>query len=155
VVEIDRRRGEGPILCDEAETAGIPREKLLPAASVVCAGAMGRIVDVTAALALHPGPSSRRIKAHIGLDLSDPVFAAQSRPFDVTFEQKTTSVIGGREARERLALGVDRLAQIYFGGATATSLRDAGIIAGSERAAAVLDDVLGGSPCFLSRPNFF
>jgi hypothetical protein len=127
--------------------------RIPPVALYSLAGAMGRIVDVERALALHPGPAARKIRGSVGLDLSDPVFAQQSRPLDVTFAAKGISVEGGRAARERLWLSVDRLAQIYFGGASAETLRAQGSISGSARAAALIDEALAGPAPLLLRPT--
>jgi predicted acetyltransferase len=156
MVELDQPAGAGGPLCSQHGAVGSPIDLRIPPVAVYSlAGCMGRIVDLDAALALHPGPLARKVKGRLGLDLSDPVFAAQSRPLDVTFGARGATVQGGRSARDRLVLSVDRLAQVYFGGASAETLREQGLIGGSVRAAALLDQALAGPAPFLLRPNFF
>jgi hypothetical protein len=63
--------------------------------------------------------------------------------------------VPGRAARDRLALSVDRLAQVYLGAVSARALISSGFAQGSPRAAELLDRAFAGPPCFLSPLNGF
>jgi predicted acetyltransferase len=122
--------------------------------------AMGRLVDVAAAFAAHPGPARARLgAAHLALELSDPVFADQTGVFDVVFGARGARMTAGGKAQSRgtprLTLDVARLAQIYFAAAPATQLFEQGLVAGDRVAAELLDAVFAGPPLFLSPGNFF
>jgi hypothetical protein len=112
-------------------------------------------VDVAEALALHPGPARNGARGRIGLDLEDPVFPAQGKGLDVTFGARGARVTPGRQARDRLALPVASLAQIYLGGASARLLLAQGLATGSPRAAEKLDRAFEGPPVFLGVLNGF
>lgn len=116
-------------------------------------GNMARLLDLPRALALHPLPVRRGARSTLGLDLHDPL---EKRPisFDVDFEPGAVAR-AGNEAKERLELGADRLAQIYFGAARAEDLWRAGFVRGSERAARDLDDAIFGLETFAGPGNHF
>jgi predicted N-acetyltransferase YhbS len=114
-----------------------------------------RLVDVPAALALHPAPARNGARGRIGLDLADPVVAANARGLDVSFGARGAKAAPGRAARDRIAMPVDRLAQVYLGGASARALLEQGFATGSPRAAALLDRAFTGPPCYLSPLNGF
>jgi predicted acetyltransferase len=115
--------------------------------------AMARLVDVAAAFAAHPG--ARRVRGRLGLELTDPVFADQSRSFDVGFGARGAVVTPGDKARARLTLSIQRLSQIYFAAAPATQLLAQGLIAGSPAAAQLLDAAFAGPPLHLGAANYF
>jgi predicted acetyltransferase len=155
VIELDLPRGHAAAMLGDTGLDGAPALPILEASSYTLAGAMARVVDVPLALALHPGPERAEARGRMGLDLNDPVFSAQSRPFDVTFAARGVRVDPGRACRDRLALSIDRFSQIYFAGASARVLHAQGLVTGSPRAAALLDTALAGPPAFLMRGNFF
>jgi hypothetical protein len=152
LVELRAPRGQGALpLLD----LGFPDDpqKRLRTATIVIDGVMGRLLDVERAFALHPRIAQNGAKGRLGLDLEDPLLGAKA--YDLSLGARGAAVAEGRTARDRLALSAGHLAQIYFGAATARALRDRGLIAGSERAAALLDEATSGPPLFLSRLNFF
>jgi hypothetical protein len=115
---------------------------------------MARLVDVGVAFAAHPG--ARRVRGKLGLDLEDPVFADQSRSFDVTFSgTRGVRVVPGRGARDRLALSIGRLSQVYFAAAPATQLLTQGLAQGAPAAARLLDAAFAGPPLHLGAANYF
>lgn len=138
LVELDAAPGHAlPLLASHPEDAAL---NIVP-------GAMGRLVDVPRAFALHPAIAAAR--GTFGLDVADPIFGEAS--YDVSLP----SVRDGRRARERLTLGIDRLSQVYFRGASASVLLRQGLIAGSATAAALLDAACVGPPTYLRLPNHF
>lgn len=148
--------GEAPlILTDKPHLPVAGRSGPVEPIALTCDGAMARLVDVPGAFALHPGPARSGARGRIGLDLADPIFAAQRGAFDVTFGARGARIERGRGARDRLALGVDRLAQVYFAAATATQLLAQGAATGSPRAAALLDRAFAGPRTYLGPANFF
>lgn len=172
VVELVLPRGQGAPLLDEP---GIRDEPLIhdaasrhpgvcPPAPVTrrrnvlgltAAGAMGRIVDVAAALALHPSPRRHGVRGTIGLDVEDPVFTDAPRAFDVAFTARGVQTTPGRAAGDRLSLSIERLTQIYFGAASARDLLSQGFVVGSAKAATLLDAAFAGPPLFLGAFNGF
>ena len=149
-------RGEGVSLLGEFGVVGhADPVRLFETAGHVAAGVLLRLVDVPAALALHPGPRVHGARGRIGLDLDDPIVAANARPLDVTFGARGARAVPGRAARDRLALSVDRLAQVYLGAVSARALISSGFAKGSPRAAELLDRAFAGPPCFLSPLNGF
>ncbi len=156
LVRLDFPRAQGAALLHLPEVVGgAAFATHPPVAAFTTAGAMARLVDVAAAFALHPAPMRNGARGRVGLDLSDPVITAQNRPHDLTFSAKGVTMEGGRSARERLALSVDRLAQIYFGSSSARVLLEQGLITGSPRAADLLDRAFTGPPLFLRLTNYF
>jgi predicted acetyltransferase len=172
VVELMLPRGQGAPLLDEP---GVRDEPLLvdgasrhpglcPPTPVTrrrnvlgltAAGAMGRIVDVAAALALHPSPRRHGVRGTIGLDVEDPVFTDAPRAFDVTFAARGVQTTPGSAAGDRLSLSIERLTQVYFGAASARDLLSQGFVVGSAKAAALLDAAFAGPPLFLGAYNGF
>jgi predicted acetyltransferase len=118
-----------------------------PACTVV-SGAMARIVDVPAALALL-GPAP--VRGRLGLDVSD----GRLRRYDVEVGPRGLRAAPGQRARARLALPISRLAQVVFAAPGAARLLEQGHIEGSPDAAALVDAACAGPPPFLSRLNFF
>ncbi len=119
------------------------------------AGAMGRIVHLGRALAAHPGSRRELPRAALGLDVDDPVLAEQSGAYDLELGPRGASLGRGGRATERLALPIDRLAQIYFGAASARTLVRLGVARGSERAAGLLDELFAGPLPFVGTLNGF
>jgi predicted acetyltransferase len=154
-VQLMRPRGEGTPLLEEFGLVGSSESlRMMELSGLSAAGAMLRLVDVPAALALHPGPAANGARGRVGLDIDDPVFPA-ARAFDVSFGAAGARARAGRDARDRLALPVSSLAQIYLGAASARTLLAHGFAAGSERAAARLDEAFAGPPPFLGALNAF
>jgi predicted acetyltransferase len=149
-------RGEGTSLLAEYGVVGhADQVRLFETTGHVAAGALLRLVDVSAAFALHPGPARNEARGRVGLDLDDPIIPSHTRGLDVTFGARGARVVPGKSARDRLRLPVDRLAQVYLGGASARVLLAQGLATGSPRAAATLDRAFAGPPCFLSPLNGF
>ena len=149
-------RGEGTSLLAEFGVVGhADPVRLFETAGHIAAGALLRLVDVPAAFALHPGPVKNGARGRVGLDLEDPVVPAHGRGLDVTFGVSGARVARGRAARDRLAMPVDRLAQVYLGAVPARVLLASGLARGSDRAAELLDRAFAGPPCFLSPLNGF
>jgi predicted acetyltransferase len=122
--------------------------------AVVHAGAMARVVDVAAALRLHPAASRTGLRATFGLDVSDPTLD-DILHIDVNLRPDAVEVTAGETATERLALGVDALTQVYLSAATTGSLRAAGRLHGSALAGAWLERACAGAPLFLGALNGF
>jgi predicted acetyltransferase len=114
---------------------------------------MARLIDVPKALALHPLPTRRSVRGDVGLDVHDPL-ENKSNSFDVTFDANAIAKLGSA-SKERLQLGTDRLAQIYFGAARATDLLANGFITGSIHAAEKTDDAFFGLELFGGPLNSF
>lgn len=144
-----------PLLSDRPDFPELPRGGIVEPAVLTSVGAMARLVDVAGAFALHPGPARAGVRGRLGLDLSDPVFPSQTGAFDVELSSRGARVQRGRTARERLTLGVDRLAQVYFAAVPAAQLLAQGLVTGSPRAAALLDRAFAGPRPFLGPANFF
>ncbi|MGK3966004.1 enhanced intracellular survival protein Eis [Sorangium sp. So ce118] len=139
-----------PALCPPVHAAH--RRNVL---GLTAAGAMGRIIDVPAALALHPSPRKHGVRGAIGLDVEDPVFTDAPRAFDVTFAARGVQTAPGSTAGDRLSLSIERLTQIYFGATSARDLLSQGFVVGSAKAAALLDAAFAGPPLFLGTFNGF
>jgi predicted acetyltransferase len=152
LVEILVPRGTGPTLAAHARLLTDDDHGHFRPIGVTLSGVMARIIDVPTAFAAHPAATSAR--GRIGLDVTDPMLP---RPvgYDVTFSERGARATPGRRVRQRLALTIDRLAQIYFAAARATLLLDQGHAEGHPDAAARLDEAFAGPPLFLSRLNFF
>ncbi len=149
-------RGEGVSLLRELGVLGHADPiRLLETTGHVASGALLRLVDVPAALALHPAPARNGVRGRVGIDLADPIVPANARGLDVTFGARGATAAAGRSARDRIALPVDRLAQVYLGGVSARVLLEQGFATGSPRAAALLDRAFAGPQCFLSPLNGF
>jgi len=149
-------RGEGVSTLAEYGVVGHGDPiRLFETTGHIAAGALLRLVDIPAAFALHPGPERNEARGRLGLDVLDPIIPAHTRGLDVSFTARGTRVTAGRTVRDRLQLSVDRLAQVYLGGASARLLLDQGFATGSPRAAALLDRAFAGPPCFLSPLNGF
>ncbi|MGH7724301.1 MAG: GNAT family N-acetyltransferase [Candidatus Eiseniibacteriota bacterium] len=156
MLELSFPRGQGLGLEQNFGVIGLPEPlRLFQTAGYASAGAMLRLVDVAAAFALHPGPAANGARGRLGLDLEDPVFPGQTGAFDVTFGASGARVARGRSARDRLALSVATLAQIYGGGTSARVQLGQGMIAGSARAARLLDRAFEGPPVHLLPLNGF
>jgi predicted acetyltransferase len=121
-----------------------------PACAVV-SGTMARLVDVPRALTLLD-PSG--VRGRLGLDVTEPG-VARAQHFDVEVAAGRVRARPGTRARDRLALPLAHLSQVFFAAARAEVLLGHGHIAGSPRAAALLDAACAGPPLFLSRLNFF
>jgi predicted acetyltransferase len=143
------------VLANDDASDRLPPFGMYHATGTSMSGVMVRILDVARAFALHPGPARRGLRAKIGLDVDDPVFPMQSRGFDVTFGAKGPQVTLGTRATERLALRIDRLAQVYTAAVPARVLLAQGAIEGSAKAAAVLDEAFAGEAPFLLPLNGF
>lgn len=172
LVELTLPRGQGaplldePLLPDESpsydalsRSAGLcpptPMSRRRHVLGLTAAGAMGRILDVAAALALHPAPRRHAVRGALGLDVEDPVFTDTPRAFDVTFAARGVQAIPGSAAGDRLSLSIERLTQIYFGAASAQALLSQGFVVGSAKAAALLDAAFAGPPLYLGALNGF
>jgi predicted acetyltransferase len=118
------------------------------------AGAMARVVDVAAALRLHPSAARTGLRASFGLDVRDPTLDELLR-FDVELSPEAVEVNPGSRAAERLALGVDGLTQVYLAATTTAALRACGRLHGSPQAGAWLERACAGSPLFLGALNAF
>lgn len=149
-------RGEGAMILKEIGFAQ-PIEPMTMSEStgLVNSGALLRLVDVPAALALHPGPQRNGARGRVGLDLDDPIVAVNGRGLDVLFGARGARASAGRAARDRIAMPVDRLAQVYLGAVSARVLLARGLATGSERAALLIDRAFAGPPCWLSPLNGF
>jgi predicted acetyltransferase len=151
VITFPLPRGEGgPLLTGFGPPVGSSASLYYSVACSAMAGAMLRLVDVARAFARHPGVR-RAPRGSVGLDLTDPVFPDQTGSFDVSGARLRR----GAAARDRLALDVGRLAQIYFCAASAKMLLRQGLVAGSVRAAEALDARFAGPHPFLSPLNGF
>ena len=149
-------RGEGVALLREMGVAGHADPiRLFETTGHVASGALLRLVDVPVAMALHPAPARNEVRGRVGLDLADPIVPANARGLDVSFGARGAKTVAGRAARDRIAMPVDRLAQVYLGGVSARVLLEQGFATGSPRAAALLDRAFAGPPCFLMPLNGF
>ncbi len=156
MIELSFPRGQGLGLERNFGLVGLPEPlRLFQTAGYASAGAMLRLVDVPAALALHPGPVANDVRGRLGLDLEDPVFPAKSGAWDVTFGASGARAVRGRSARDRLSLPVATLAQIYMAGAPARTLLAQGMITGNARAARLIDRAFDGPPACLLPLNGF
>jgi predicted acetyltransferase len=156
MLELTLPPGQATGLLRDFEYLGAPESlRMFQTTGLAAGGAMLRLVDVAHAFALHPGPARNGARGRIGLDLEDPVFPAQRRGLDVAFGANGARVTPGRAARDRLALPVASLAQVYMGGASARVLRAQGLATGSPRAAELLDRAFEGPPAFLGILNGF
>ncbi|MEO7113581.1 MAG: sterol carrier protein domain-containing protein, partial [Polyangiaceae bacterium] len=116
-------------------------------------GNMARLLDVPKALAIHPLPKQRAVRGALGVDVHDPL-EKQPLSFDLEFDAHADAKVGSAN-KERIVLGADRLAQIYFGAARATDLLATGFISGSARAAEKFDEAFFGLELFGGPLNFF
>ncbi|MEP7028860.1 MAG: sterol carrier protein domain-containing protein, partial [Candidatus Eisenbacteria bacterium] len=156
MIELTLPRGQASGLLRDYEYLGAPESlRMFQTTGLTAGGAMLRLVDVAEAFALHPAPAANGATGRIGLDLEDPVFPAQARGFDVAFGPRGARVTPGRSARDRLAMPVASLAQVYLGGASARLLLAQGLATGSARAAEKLDRAFEGPPAFLGIMNGF
>ncbi|MBI4509411.1 MAG: GNAT family N-acetyltransferase [Deltaproteobacteria bacterium] len=123
-------------------------------AGLAMAGAMGRLVDVPAALQHHPGPRRNGARGSFGLDVEG---GTGSRPLrlDVRLGARGMRAVPGTAERKRVSLGSDRLAQVYFRALSAMRLLDMGLASGSVDAAELLDAALGGPELHLGPMNAF
>lgn len=153
VVQLELPRGQALALGVEHGTIDLAEVGHKDHVAYAQSGNMARLLDLPRALALHPLPARRGARATLGLDLHDPL-EKQPISYDVTFEPVAV-VRAGTSAAERLELGVDRLAQVYFGAARAEDLRAAGLVRGSERAACELDEAIFGLETFAGPANHF
>jgi predicted acetyltransferase len=152
LVQLTFPLGQGvPLLHERGDAGAHLSLGILEPAAFVSVGAMARLVDVPAALALHPPVEG--VRGRIGLDLEDPVFPSQ-RSFDLVVDGRVRAS-RGTSSRDRLAMSVDRLAQIVLAAAPASLLLRQGQITGSPRAAALLDDAFAGPRPYLGPGNFF
>ncbi len=122
--------------------------------AVVYAGAMARVVDVAAALRLHPSASRTGLRATFGLDVSDPTLDDVLH-LDVNLSPESMEVGPGSLATERLSLGVEGLSQVYLAATTTAALRASGRLHGSAKAGAWLERACAGSPLFVGALNAF
>ena len=152
LVELLLPRGSAISLLPSPALITADRHEIFLPTAATLSGAMARLVDVPAALALHPATGGAR--GRIGLDVIEPG-ASRLRPFDVTLSARGARAVAGARHRDRLALPLDRLAQVYFAAASATSLVEHGHATGAPRAAELLDQAFAGPPLFLSRLNLF
>ena len=150
MVELLVPRGAGATLPRVAGTETADDHALFKPSAVVLSGAMARLIDVPAAFAVHPG--AKRARGQLGIDVAAGDRIAH---YDVSFGVRGAQARLGRRARERIALGIDRLSQVYFGGASAELLIEQGHAAGSFTAAALLDEACAGPPLHLLRMNLF
>jgi predicted acetyltransferase len=119
------------------------------------AGAMGRIIRLERAFAAHPGARRELVRGSFGIDVDDPLFAEQAGAYDVELGPGGAAVKRGAVAGDRIALSIDRLAQVYFGSVSARALLRLGVAQGSERAARRLDEIFAGPPPFVGTLNGF
>ncbi len=122
--------------------------------ALVCAGAMARLVDVAAALRLHPSAARTGLRATFGLDVRDPTLE-DILHFDVNLTPDAVEVSPGSRATERLAMGVDGLSQVFLAATSTAALRASGRLQGSPQAAAWLERACAGDPLFLGALNAF
>ena len=142
LVELFLPRGRGASLLEDVSV--VPESSHYTLAAWAMTGAMARLTHVPRALALHPG----RSRGRIGLDVG-------GESWDVSFDARGAHARAGDDARRRLALPVDRLAQVYFGTVAASDLHARGFATGDPAAARILDEAFAGSPLFLGRLNYF
>jgi len=156
MVELALPRGRAVGVLKDFETVGLPESvRLFKTTGLSGGGAMLRLIDVAQAFALHPSPAVNGARGRVGLDLDDPLFPAQARGLDVTFGARGARVEPGRTARDRIAMPIASLAQVYLGGASARVLLEQGLADGSPRAALLLDRAFEGPPAFLGLLNGF
>jgi predicted acetyltransferase len=141
-VELLVPRGQGAILLEDVPV--VPESSHYKLAAWGMTGAMARLTHVPRALALHPG----RSRGRIGLDV-------EGQAWDVSFDGRGAHARPGSDARRRLALTPERLAQVYFGTAAASDLHARGFAGGDLAAARILDEAFAGPPPFLGRLNYF
>lgn len=122
--------------------------------AVVNAGAMARVVDVAAALRLHPAAGRTGLRESFGLDVDDPALG-EILHYDVNLRPDAIEVERGGSAKKRLALGIEGLSQVFLAATTTTALRSTGRLTGSPRAAAALERTCSGPPLFLGPLNYF
>jgi len=155
-VELSLPRGLGVGLLSDFEVVGQPESlRLLQTAGLAGAGAMLRLVDVADAFALHPAPAANGVRGRVGIDLTDPLIAAQRGAFDLTFGARGARLVRGHAAPRRIALTAAQLAQVYGCGASARALLAQGMATGSEAAAAMLDAAFADTRVFLGLLNGF
>ncbi len=150
MVELLVPRGAGATLPRIAGNLTADEHALFKPSAAVLSGAMARLIDVPAAFAAHPGV--RRARGQLGIDV---VGGERTTHYDLAVGVRGVQVRIGRRARERIALGIDRLSQVYFAGASAELLIEQGHAAGSFQAAALLDEACAGPPLHLLRMNLF
>lgn len=118
------------------------------------AGCMARVVDVCAALSAHPLAALSGVRARFGLDVVDPLRPNPER-FDVEVDDAGLRAVAGSRATERVILGVDRFAQLYFRAVTALELFADGALDGSYASAMALDRALQGPALYTGFKNAF
>ena len=117
-------------------------------------GMMGRLVDVAAALRLHPSASATELDTAFGLDVDDPGCGDVQR-VDVRLRPDTIACEPGTSCEERVEVGVAALAQLYLGAVDVAALRACGALRGSERAARSLARACAGPPLALGALDAF
>ena len=142
LVELFLPRGRGASLLEDVSV--VPESSHYKLAAWGMTGAMARLTHVPRALALHPG----RSRGRIGLDTG-------GKAWDVSFDARGAHAQAGSDARRRLALSPERLAQVYFGTVSASDLHAWGFATGDPAAARILDEAFAGPPLFLGRLNYF
>jgi predicted acetyltransferase len=150
MVELLVPRGTGATLPRIAGNETTDDHALFKPAAATLSGAMARLIDVPNAFAVHPGV--RRARGQLGIDVTN---GERTLRYDLGFGVRGVQVRLGRRARYRLALSIDRLSQVYFGGASATLLIEQGHASGAFEAAALLDEACAGPPLHLLRMNLF
>lgn len=118
-------------------------------------GAMARLVDPVAGLAMHPAAQRTDLDFGVGLDLEDPVLHPRARYLDLVWGPAGLVVGDGSRARPRLSLTAGQLGGLFFGHLRAEALLRAGYLQGDAEAAARLDHALAGPPCHLGVMNSF
>ena len=148
-------RGEGPAMLTGTGPVTDARCVRHQVMGSVLAGAMLRIVDLRAALAVHPGPGKSGVQGALGIELTDPVFADQTASWDLAIGARGASAVRGKKAKARLAMTIGDLSQVYLGATRARTLLAAGAIAGDDDAAGLLDAAFAGPVPFWSELNGF
>lgn len=120
----------------------------------VHAGAMARLVDVAAALRLHPSASRTGLRETFGLDVTDPMLA-EPLHLDVDLRPDAVEIDRGRRASERVSLGVEALSQVYLAAASTKDLRATGRLIGSAKGCLALERMCSGPPLFVGNLNYF
>lgn len=118
---------------------------------VACAGAMARVVDLSAALAVHPWEGS---SARASLTVIDPLDDAP-QDLDLIAEGASIRVEPSRAGGVRLQTPIDALSTVVLGATRAATLHALGFIDGDAATARTLDRMFPPTEVHLGQRNHF
>ncbi|MBK8694073.1 MAG: hypothetical protein IPN17_17760 [Deltaproteobacteria bacterium] len=118
----------------------------------VYAGAMARVVDVAAALRLHPSASRTGQRATFGLDVTDPTLDDVLH-LDVNLTPDAVEV--SPASSPSASRWASKASRRFLAATTTAALRASGRLHGSAKAGALLERACEGSPLFVGALNAF